>query len=93
MRDNAYNLAWPQSFTLHDFLETVQASLGLETGGFETHNNEKGPAFWQYPTIRRGPLNVTKVCDCFLFSGGARFYETGGRWRQPKRRECQPIIW
>ncbi len=59
LKDHAYNLAWPMTFTLHDLLQSIQEALGMETGGFKTNSAEG--AFWMYPTIRRGPLNVSKV--------------------------------
>ena len=59
VRDQIVNVAWPETITLKQFYEDVQEALGIEQGGFDEIPDEK--AFYLYPSVRKGPVDVTKA--------------------------------
>ena len=59
IRDQIVNVAWSETVTIEQFYEDVQAALGLEQGDFVEIPDEQ--AFYLYPSVRKGPVDVTKA--------------------------------
>ena len=62
IRDQALNLAYQDTATMGQLLEDIQEALGVKVGenlGYWPGNYQEN--FYLYPTIRRGPVDVTKA--------------------------------
>ena len=56
--NTAYNLAFDRDFTLEELLTDLAEVLDADVE-FDGSQNEL--SFYQYPTVGRGPLNITKA--------------------------------
>ncbi len=61
IKDQIVNVAWPETVTLKQFYEDIQEALGMEKGGFVEIPDEE--AFYLYPSVRKGPVDVTKATN------------------------------
>ena len=59
IKDQIVNVAWPETVTMKQLYEDIQAALGMEKGGFVEVADEE--AFYLYPSVRKGPVDVTKA--------------------------------
>ena len=65
IKDQVINLAWPEPFYMKDLYESIQEEIGMEKGGFvEIPDSD---AFYLYPTVRKGPIDVTKAQSLLEF--------------------------
>jgi len=65
IRDQAINLANPETLTLTQFLADMQDALGMDkdTGVvIHPHRDEKQHQYF-YPSVRKGPVDVTKAIN------------------------------
>ncbi|KAI0210396.1 hypothetical protein LSAT2_004868 [Lamellibrachia satsuma] len=67
IRDQAINLAYPQTFHLGDVLNDVIAELGVSTK-VKVDESVSGNHFYLYPSVVRGPVDVTKAENLFKWS-------------------------
>ena len=67
IRDQAINLAYPQTFHLGDVLDDVIAELGVSTK-VKVDESVSGNHFYLYPSVVRGPVDVTKAENLFKWS-------------------------
>lgn len=67
LRDHAINLAYPRTFRLGEVLDDIIAELGVST---KVHVDESvaGNHFYLYPSVIRGPLDVTKAVNLLQWS-------------------------
>ena len=67
LRDHAINLAYPQTFRLGDVFNDVIAELGVSA---KLHVDESvaGNHFYLYPSVIRGPIDVTKAVNLLHWS-------------------------
>jgi len=67
LKDHAINLAYPQTFRLGDVFNDVITELGVSA---KLHVDESvaGNHFYLYPSVIRGPIDVTKAVNLLHWS-------------------------
>lgn len=69
VKNEAFNLAWPEMFTLKGILESMRSELGLDSDVDikSWPSSDDGP-FYLYPSGRRGPVDVNKAVKLLNWS-------------------------
>lgn len=68
VRDEIFNLAWPESMSLKEMLDDMKNELGLDSKIAVKVWEDNTKKFFMYPSGRRGPIDVKKAMEMLRFN-------------------------